>query len=540
MKRCVVHLPFHLPGQQQVIYESFNDLDDILDKPSVTSSMFSEWFKCNQNYTDARLELNKEQLKNLTLFEIEKFLLRNNSTLKKFSTMPFPNKDSISFANNLLLSEELAYDKAMLAQEFEQLFSSFTDEQHSVYEEIIEAVDKNKGGVFFAYGYGGTGKTYLWKTLCASIRSQGKIVLSVASSGIASLLLSGGRTAHSRFHIPINLVEDSFCYIKPDSDLACLLRETSLIIWDEAPMVHKHGFESLDRSLKVILTSASGASNLPFGGKVIVFGGDFRQILPVVPGEGNVGGTNDGEAQIEIPEDLLIRHSCDSVSELLDFVYSFVLQNFKKPNYFHERTILAPKNDIVQEINDRLLSIFPGEEWEYLSSDSVCPTDMINENLDESLCSPDILNGIKASGLPNHKLVLKVGVPIMLLRNIDQKSGMCNSTRLKVVSLGKRIIQVEIISDSNIGDRHYIPRITLIPTDKNLHIKLQRRQYPLALYFAMTINKSQGQSLSRVGLYLKKPVFTHGQLYVALSRVTRRDGLKVLILDSDGNTSNET
>ncbi|XP_076889233.1 uncharacterized protein LOC143539929 [Bidens hawaiensis] len=165
---------------------------------------------------------------------------------------------------------------------------------------------------------------------------------------------------------------------------------------------------------------------------------------------------------------------------------------------------------------------------------------MINENLDESFCSPDILNGIKASGLPNHKLVLKVGVPVMLPRNIDQKSGLCNGTRLKVVSLGKRIIQVEIISSSNIGDRHYIPRITLIPTDIKLHIKLQRRQYPLALCFAMTINKSQGQSLSRVGLYLKKPVFTHGQLYVALSRVTRRDGLKVLILDSDGNTSNET
>ncbi|XP_076949283.1 uncharacterized protein LOC143621878 [Bidens hawaiensis] len=510
------------------------------------------------------LVLNEQQLKNLTLFELEKFLLRNNSSLKRFSTMPFPDHESISSANNLLFSEELAYDKEILAQEFAQLFSSLTDEQRLIYEEIITSVGKNKGGVFFVYGYGGTGKTFLWKTLFAFIRSEGKIVLSVASSGIASLLLSGGRTAHSRFPIPINLVEDSLCYIKPDSDLARLLHETSLIIWDEAPMIHKHGFEASDRSLKDIFSSKSGkSSDLPFGGKVIVFGGAFRQILPVVPGgsrqqivnaslsssyiwmnckvlkltknlrliasndsfqieqtrlfanwlldigEGNVGGPNTGEAIIKIPEDLLIKDSIDPISDLIEFVYPSILDNFQRPNFFHERAILTPKNDVVHEINERLLSLFPGDEREYLSSDSICPTEMINENLDESLCSPNILNGFKASGLPNHRLVLKVGVPVMLLRNIDPKSGLCNGTQLKVVSLGNRVIQVEIISGSNIGERHYIPRITLIPTNKKLHIKLQRRQLPLALY-------------------------------VALSRVTRRDGLKILILDSDDNLSNTT
>lgn len=257
-------------------------------------------------------------------------------------------------------------------------------------------------------------------------------------------------------------------------------------------------------------------------------------------GEGNVGGMNDGEAKIEVPEDLLIKDSSDPIDDLINFVYPSITENFNKDNFFHERAILAPKNDVVQEINDRLLSLFPGDEREYLSSDSISQSEMVNENLDESLCSPDILNGIKASGLPNHRLLLKVGVPVMLLRNIDQKSGLCNGTRLKVVSLGNRVIEAEIISGSNIGERTFIPRITLIPTDKKLHIKLQRRQFPLAVCFAMTINKSQGQSLSRVGLFLKKPVFTHGQLYVALSRVTRRDGLKVVILDSDGNLSNTT
>ncbi|XP_022032451.1 uncharacterized protein LOC110933540 [Helianthus annuus] len=151
---------------------------------------------------------------------------------------------------------------------------------------------------------------------------------------------------------------------------------------------------------------------------------------------------------------------------LIEFVYPYILDHFNDENFFHQRAILAPKNDVVQEINDRLLSVFPEEEKQYLSSDSICPTEMVNENLDDSLCSPNILNGIKASGLPNHRLVLKVGVPVMLLRNIDQKSGLCNGTRLKAVYLGQRVIQVEIISGSHIGDRHYIPRITLIPRGK--------------------------------------------------------------------------
>ncbi|XP_076898499.1 uncharacterized protein LOC143552082 [Bidens hawaiensis] len=132
-----------------------------------------------------------------------------------------------------------------------------------------------------------------------------------------------------------------------------------------------------------------------------------------------------------MPEDLLIKDSTDPISDLIEFVYPSILDNFKRPNFFHERAILAPKNDVVHEINERLLSLFPGDEKEYLSSDSISLTEMINENLDESLCSPDILNGIKASGLPNHRLVLKVGVPVMLLRNINQKSGLCNGTRLQ-------------------------------------------------------------------------------------------------------------
>ncbi|XP_022018850.1 uncharacterized protein LOC110918879 [Helianthus annuus] len=540
------------------------------------------------------LSIPDHQLKNYVLSEVEKFLARNNSSLKRFETMPYPDTASMSDSDNRLINEERIYDQTNLQAEFNNQLNLLTEEQRSVFQQIINAVEGNKGGVFFVYGYGGTGKTFLWKTLSAAIRSKGQIVLNVASSGIASLLLSGGRTAHSRFRIPLNLTEDSVCHIKPNGDVARLLHETNLIIWDEAPMVHKHAFEALDRTMNDIFNiETSNRSNIRFGGKVIVLGGDFRQILPVVPnggrqeivnasisssylwntckllrltknmrltvgssasdaeeikqfakwlldiGEGNVGGPNDGEASIEIPSDLLITDTSDPISTLIDFVYPSILENFNNQNYFSERAILAPKNEVVHEINDRLLSLFPGEEREYLSSDSLCQSEDPNAT-QQKLYSPDVLNGLKVSGLPNHRLALKVGVPVMLLRNIDQQNGLCNGTRLQVKKMYNRVIEAEIISGGNIGTRTYIPRISLIPSDKKIPFEFQRRQFPLAVCFAMTINKSQGQSLSRVGLYLKQPVFTHGQLYVALSRVKTRQGVKLLILDNDGKPTNKT
>ncbi|XP_023741779.1 uncharacterized protein LOC111889853 [Lactuca sativa] len=395
----VMRLPFHLPNQQQVVYGADDDIDNVLNQPSVASSMFTSWMECNKVYKQAKkltyvefptkfvwklgsktwkpkevgysigrihsvspnlgeayflrfllnkvkgptsfeeirmvngeicpsfrdacyalglldddkeyietiketsqsgsgyylrflfatmllshslsspdvvwentwvylldgilynqqqrlkspgLSLNEDQIKNLFLFEIEQILLRNNSSLKKFTRMPLPDIDYVSSSNNRLISEELDYDIPNLKNEFDRLSIALTSKQQNIFDDIMTAINNNEGGIFFVYGYGGMGKTYLWKTLSTAVRCNAQIVLNVASSGIASLLLTSGRTTHSRFIIPLVLTEVSICSISPDSELASLLRKTSLVVWDEAPMIHKHAFEALDRTLKDI------------------------------------------------------------------------------------------------------------------------------------------------------------------------------------------------------------------------------------------------------------------------------------------------
>ncbi|XP_076941120.1 uncharacterized protein LOC143610555 [Bidens hawaiensis] len=121
-------------------------------------------------------------------------------------------------------------------------------------------------------------------------------------------------------------------------------------------------------------------------------------------GEGTVGGPNDGVATIDIPDDLLIKDSVDHLSKFFDFVYPYILQNYEKQHYFQDRAIHAPTNKIVDEINDSLLKFFPGDEVEYLISDTICSSEYINDTVDAALYSPELLNGLRISRLPNHKL----------------------------------------------------------------------------------------------------------------------------------------
>ncbi|EOA37638.1 hypothetical protein CARUB_v10012114mg [Capsella rubella] len=442
--------------------------------------------------------------------------------------MPTPDDNVLNPNENRLIMVEKNYKPHEQKTEYNRLFAMLTKEQRRVYQEIIYSVNQNKGGMFFVHGFGGTGKTFLWSILGADIRSKSNIVLNVASSGIAALLLEGGRTAHSRFCIPININEYSMCSIDAKSDLAELIREAKLVIWDEAPMMNIHYFETLDRTLQDKMKC-----NRIFRGKIVVLGGDFRQILPLTEnkrlrkgvnnvqsdalaefskwlldiGDGKINEPNDGEVEIEILEDLLITASEDPIHAVVHGIYGKSFAKENDPKFFKRRAILSPRNKDVDKINQYMLSQLLGEERCYLSLDSI-------ETSDTSVFDD------------MHELTLKKGASIMLLRNIDPKGCLCNGTRLIVTQMANYVIEARIVTGNGVNEKVLILRMFVSPPDAKFPFRMRRRQFPVALAYAITINKSQ--------------VFTHGQLYVALSRVTTRKGLKILITNEDGACQNKT
>ncbi|KAK1650868.1 hypothetical protein QYE76_068673 [Lolium multiflorum] len=453
---------------------------------------------------DPKYEVPIGQLRDMLLSELESVFLKNGARIADFNLPPRTTYEGV-FHGNRLMQEEMAYDSDALAREAEVLVGRLNADQLSAYKKIVSSVLHQEPGFFFVSGFGGTGKTFLWSAIVSYLRGQKRIVLTVASSGVAALLLPGGRTAHSRFKIPLNIDKTSVCEIKRSTHLADLLRNTSLIIWDEALMTNRLCFEALDRSLRDVLSIDDPTlADLPFGGIVVVLGGDLRQILPVIEGgtrpqvvaatvtnsvlwrsvtvlhltenmrlavpgasvalqqeislfsnwvldlgEGKLPVVPRGDGAdsnlVDIPADLLIQTEGDHIAAIISAVYTDFDSNFQDPLYLRQRVVLAPTNELAEAVNIRVLDMLPTEGREYLSSDSKSsPAGTANEQ--DLFYPPEVLNAIDVPNFPVHKLFLKEGAPIMLLRNLSQSTGLCNGTRLIVVELADRVIKAVIIT----------------------------------------------------------------------------------------------
>ncbi|KAF5466120.1 hypothetical protein F2P56_016075 [Juglans regia] len=408
----------------------------------------------------------------------------------------------VSFDQNETEAREINDEFAVSIPEEDLMASmSLNSEQQHAYESILQKVLLNESAAFFIDGPGGTGKTFLYKALLATVRSRNLIALATASSGVAASILPGGRTAHSRFKIPLDLDKNSTCCVSKQGALAKLLRLAKLIIWDEAPMSRKECMQALDKMLRDITDS-----RLPFGGKIIVFGGDFRQVLPVIrkgtrqeevnaslassylwstltkirlsenmrarfdPNFSNyllqVGnGTTPItiENKIKIPNEMLIpyRNDVESLDDLIDAVFQDIGSYSENLSEMTNRAILTPKNNSVDEINTILIQRFPGTVTQYYSFDETIDTS-------EQGIMEDFLNTLTPNGLPPHELLLKKNCPIMLLRNVNPSEGLCNGTRLICRNFERNIIDAEIAVGHHTGKRGNRLQATIFDKDIDL------------------------------------------------------------------------
>lgn len=456
------------------------------------------------------------------------------------------------------------------AEQGRQMYDQLNVEQRNIVDEILLSVEHGAHQTFFVDGPGGTGKTFVYETLTHTLRGQGKSVLSVAWTGIAAKLLQNGTTAHSAFQFPVPLTENSVSSLRLNSKQARVIRDASIIIWDEVSMVTKDALSVLDRLLRELTDL-----DMSYGGKIIVFGGDFRQVLPVVRRGNrvtivescvkssplwpqvarrklttNMRAADDVEfatwllslgdgslpiqqhvtsESVEIPK----RCYCPPKELVTETFGSNPIDHTNIGNLLHT-AILCAKNDDCSKLNDHIVhTLIRGESKTYLSLDSVQSEDP----QDVQLYPTEFLNSIDPSGLPPHKLVLKVNTIVMLIRNLNSKRGLVNGLRLIVKQLNEFNIVAQTI-DTN--EFVIIPRIVLTPSDPSMPFKLTRKQFPIKIAFAITINKAQGQTLDKAGIFLPNPVFAHGQLYVAFSRVRSFADVKVAVEEGPDQVINET
>ena len=288
----------------------------------------------------------------------------------------------------------------------------------------------------------------------AFIRGRAQIILPYAITGIAGTLLKGGRTVHCGFKRPVPLLDTSVSSMRPNSADAEVLRKASLIIIDEITMLPKHGLRCIDKLLRELMNTEK-----PFGGKVLVVGGDFRQTLPVVmrgtrtdiiescikssvfwrhfiqltltinmrsEGEnehndwllkvGNgqiepVPGTNYNDI-IEIPQEMIV------TDNLIEFIFGTNIHQMSVDE-LSNRVIVAPTNEHTLEMNRKIIELLPGDPAVYCSADSIT----LEDSNDAANYPVEFLHDQTNSGMPPHILILKRGVIIMLLRNLNPKKS---------------------------------------------------------------------------------------------------------------------
>ena len=523
-----------------------------------------------------RFPADPERAHKLGLLQIDRALRRQGSCLRAMG-LPYVEDDSTELGRELM-----NYNSEAQAEIVNEWLPLLSEDQSRVWRHVKMLLDREDqrqplfgvSNAIFLDGPGGYGKTALLNVIIAYGRSQGKVVIVVGSSAIAAGFFKGGTTPHNMFKLPLDLGGGLGVWgMTNDCQRAKLIKQAAIIIFDEAPMSHRHLHEMLDRSLRDL----TGLYDLPFGGKIYLAAGDFRQIAPVVRkaktphdvisaslrvsylwpsfkvfrlttpqrareaewarylldvGDGVVperafGEGNDLQMLIPVPR---VRFT-HSLQELLDFV--FPPDVIRDADACACRAVLSTINLNVREVNGLLAAAIDEHIVPLVSADSLSPECDEGNNMEVDI---DLMHQARAQGVPDHVLELQVGSLCFITRNLDLSQGLVNGTRVVVLSISPAIITVRKAGrrqvDGGLADEltYAIPRISFtFPLTEGSPVIIRRRQFPLQLCKGTSVHKSQGSTLDKEGADYRTAVFSHGMQYVTLTRGRSPEDIMLLV-----------
>ena len=475
-------------------------------------------------------------------------------------------------------------------QKWTDLAKGLSAEQLRIVAFCLKAMNDPSGQTKFVFvnAPAGYGKTHLARAIASCLRGHGHSICCTATTALASVLHEGGRTAHSAYGIPVS--DDSHLECDDTARKFWGSRHRHAHLWDEAPSCDKKNFEAVEEMFRDLFDSTRLFGGVP----LIVLMGDFRQTAPILPdscenrsiyasikmshlwshvkeftltrnfrqtdaqymqqlqriGDGTCAQdpntTNDeflverpGYSYVPIPCRVTynLRHAIEHAYP--GFYDTGALSEFDQTH----SAILCARNRHVDEINELMQTI--------ISRTQETPIHILHsrdtkyEALDtetESHFSHKFLDTINDPGVPPHTLKLQQGDICFLTRNIGVKHGNTNNTKVQIIHINAR---AKVITFRNLatGNDHPLSRISFILSvrskkRKAINFQIHRRQFPLHLAYAMTINKSQRQTLQQVALDLREPCFAPGQLYMALGQVPEPTRILVLSTAKYKNKNN--